>query len=98
VGRLTLVQNGSTAHHELSAGELAFLDLAPGTAATATLDLRDAGRVGRRTRHVSVEVTGGIAGLLVDLRDVPLRLPERRDRRRTALAGWSALAWPADDR
>jgi hypothetical protein len=47
---------------------------------------------------VSVAVTGGIAGLLVDLRDVPLRMPDRRDRRRTALAGWSALAWPADDR
>ena len=98
VGRLTLAQDGSTIHRELSAGELAFLDLAPGTAATATLDLRDAGRIGRRTRHVSVAVTGGIAGLLVDLRDVPLRLPDRRDRRRTALAGWSAQAWPADDR
>jgi hypothetical protein len=98
VGRLTLAQDGSTTHRELTGGELAFLDLAPGAAATATLDLRDAGRVGRRTRHVSVEVTGGLAGLLVDLRDVPLRLPDRRDRRRAALAGWSALAWPADDR
>ena len=98
VGRLTLVQDGSTTRHELSAGELAFLDLAPGAAATATLDVRDASRIGRRTRHASVAVTGGIAGLLVDLRDVPLRLPDRRDRRRAALAAWSALAWPADDR
>ena len=43
-------------------------------------------------------VGGGIAGLLIDLRDIPLRLPERRDRRRAALAGWSALAWPGDER
>jgi hypothetical protein len=45
-----------------------------------------------------VPVTGGLAGLIVDLRDVPLRLPERRDRRRTALADWGTLAWPRDDR
>ena len=32
-------------------------------------------------------VSGGVAGLAVDLRDVPLRLPERRDRRRAAPGG-----------
>jgi hypothetical protein len=98
VGRLTVERDGSTGQHELAAGELAFLDLPAGAAATATMELREAARVGRRTRHVSVAVTGGIAGLLVDLRDIPLRLPDRRDRRRTLLAAWSALAWPADDR
>jgi len=43
-------------------------------------------------------VSGGSAGVLVDLRDVPLRLPERRDRRRAALAAWGELVWPADAR
>ena len=33
--------------------------------------------------HAAVEVAGGLAGLLVDLRDVPLRLPDRPERRRT---------------
>lgn len=98
VGRLTLDHAGSTTRHELSAGELAFLDLEPGAAATATLELREAARIGRRTRRVSLDVTGGIAGLIVDLRDIPLRLPDRRDRRRAVLAAWSALAWPADER
>jgi hypothetical protein len=28
---------------------------------------------------------------------VPLRLPERRDRRRAALAEWGELAWPDDE-
>ena len=37
-------------------------------------------------------------GLVVDLRDVPLNLPERRDRRRSRLAEWAAQAWPRDDR
>jgi len=33
-------------------------------------------------------VSGGLAGLLVDLRDVPMRLPERADRRRELLDAW----------
>jgi hypothetical protein len=98
VGRLALEQDGATTRRELAAGDLAFLDLAPGATATATLELREAARIGRRTRHVSVAVSGGIAGLLVDLRDIPLRLPDRRDRRRSVLTAWSALAWPVDDR
>jgi len=98
VGSLTLERAGTATRHDLVAGELAFLDLEAGTVATATLELREAARIGRRTRRVAVAVSGGIAGLLVDLRDIPLRLPERRDRRRAALAAWSALAWPGDDR
>jgi len=98
VGHLALEHDGSTTYHELVAGELAFLDLAPGAPATATLELRETARLGRRTRRVSVAVSGGIAGLLVDLRDIPLRLPDRRDRRRSVLSAWSALAWPVDDR
>jgi len=98
VGRLTLRQDGSTSHHQLAAGELAFLDLPPGAPASATFEFRGPARLGRRTRRVAVDVTGGIAGLLVDLRDIPLRLPDRRDRRRAVLGAWSALAWPGDDR
>lgn len=98
VGRLTLERDGAESGYHLSAGELAFLDLAPGGPARATLEFRETARLGRRTRRVTVPVTGGVAGLLVDLRDIPLRLPERRDRRRAVLEAWSALAWPADDR
>jgi hypothetical protein len=43
-------------------------------------------------------VSGGLAGVMVDLRDVPLRLPDRRDRRRAALATWGEQVWPGDDR
>jgi hypothetical protein len=74
------------------------VDLAPGDQALATLEFRDAVRVGHRARRVAVPVSGGVAGLAVDLRDVPLRLPERRDRRRAALAAWGELAWPGDER
>ncbi|HJP87772.1 MAG TPA: hypothetical protein VJ850_01910 [Candidatus Limnocylindrales bacterium] len=96
-GRLTL-DGDLHGRHDLAAGEISFIDLAPGDHALATLEFRDAARIGHRARRVAVPVSGGIAGIAVDLRDVPLRLPERRDRRRAALAGWSELAWPGDER
>lgn len=98
VGRLTLDRDGTESRHELAAGELAFLDLPVGGRAHAMFEFREAARVGHRTRRVAVPVTGGLAGLLVDLRDVPLRLPERRDRRRQLLAAWNDLAWGIDER
>jgi hypothetical protein len=96
-GRLTL-DGDHHGRHELRAGEVSFVDLPPGDLALATLEFRDAVRVGHRAKRVSVPVSGGIAGLAIDLRDVPLRLPERRDRRRVALAAWGELAWPGDER
>jgi hypothetical protein len=83
---------------ELATGELALVPLAPGEQATATLEFRDSARIGRRARRFSVPVSGGTAGVMVDLRDVPLRLPDRRDRRRAALATWAEQVWPGDDR
>lgn len=96
--RLTLAGEGDVQRRDLAAGELTFVDLAPGMRAEAQLDFHDGVRFGRRTKRASVPVTGGLAGLMVDLRDVPLYLPERRDRRRSRLAEWAAQAWPRDDR
>jgi hypothetical protein len=96
-GRLTL-DGDQHGRHDLAGGELSFIDLAPGHRALATLEFRDAVRVGHRASRVAVPVSGGVAGLAIDLRDVPLRLPERRDRRRAALAAWGELAWPGDER
>lgn len=97
-GRLTLAGDGREIQRDLIAGDLAFVDLPPGRQAEARFAFAERVRFGRRTRQVSVPVSGGIVGLMLDLRDVPLRLPERRDRRRTLLADWSALAWPGDAR
>ena len=97
IGRITL-EGDVQGRHDLVSGEVAFIDLAPGDRALATLEFRDAVRVGHRARRVAVPVSGGVAGLAVDMRDVPLRLPERRDRRRAALAAWGELAWPGDER
>ncbi|MEA2674909.1 MAG: hypothetical protein QOI92_2101 [Chloroflexota bacterium] len=95
-GRLTL-DGDRHGRHELTGGEVTFVEMAPGDQALATLEFRDAVRIGHRARRVAVPVSGGVAGLAIDLRDVPLRLPERRDRRRAALAEWGELAWPNDE-
>jgi hypothetical protein len=97
VGRLTL-DGDRHGRHELNGGEVVFVDLAPGDRALATLDFKDPVRVGHRGRRIAMSVSGGVAGLAIDLREVPLRLPERRDRRRAALAAWGELAWPGDER
>ena len=96
-GRLVLGGQAG-APYDLVAGDVSFVDLAPGARAEATLEFRDTVRVGVRARRLTVPVSGGVAGLTVDLRDVPLRLPDRRDRRRAALAAWGELAWPGDER
>jgi hypothetical protein len=96
VGSISLEGDGTTGEHDLLADDLAFIDLPPGDRALATLTFHNVVRLGRRTRRLSLPVSGGLAGVLVDLRDVPLRLPERRDRRRAALAAWGELAWPGE--
>ena len=60
------------------------VDLPPGAAATAEFRFHDTVRLGGRGRHFAIDVTGGLGGLLVDLRDVPLRLPDRADLRARA--------------
>lgn len=87
----------SSAELELVPGGIELVDLPPGDTAIAELQFRRAVRVGTRGRHFAVDVSGGLGGLLVDLRDVPLRLPDRQDRRRELLAAWQAAVWEGGD-
>jgi hypothetical protein len=83
----------SSAELELVPGGLELVDLPPGDTAIAEFQFRHPVRLGVRGRRFAVDVSGGLGGLLVDLRDVPLRLPDRQDRRRELLAGWQAALW-----
>ena len=58
---------------DLMPGGLALVDLPPGTSAVAEFQFRDTIRLGARGRHFAIDVTGGLGGLVVDLRDVPLQ-------------------------
>jgi hypothetical protein len=76
--------------HDLRSGGLQVLDLQPGATALAEFRFHDPVRLGGRGRHFAIDVTGGLGGLLVDLRDVPLRLPDRADLRGELLDSWQS--------
>ena len=61
------------------------------------MDFRDTVRLGARGRHFSVEVLGGLGGLFVDLRDIPLRMPDRADQRRATWEAWQRAMWSEID-
>ena len=86
----SVVVRGSTGSTqlELMPGGLALIDLPPGSSAVAEFRFRDTVRLGARGRHFAIDVTGGLGGLMVDLRDVPLRLPDRADLRGELLETW----------
>ncbi len=97
-GHLRLAGGEAPVELDLSAGRLALVDLPPGESGEATLAFRAPLDLGVRGRRFAVRATGGLAGLVVDLRDVPLRLPERADARRELLVRWEAALWPERDR
>jgi hypothetical protein len=96
-GRLTVHGGTGSSTLDLVPGGLQLVDLPPGQVATAEFEFKDLVRLGTRGRHFSVEVGGGLGGLLVDLRDVPLRLPDRIEHRRELLAAWQNALWVAVD-
>ncbi len=91
------MKGASSPQVELRAGGVHVLDLPPGRSTQASLDFRDAVRLGARGRHFTVEVDGGLGGLLVDLRDIPMRISDRPDSRRASLAAWQRGLWPELD-
>ena len=96
-GRMKLKGAVSVSEVELHPGAVQVVDLPPGRAARAELDFRDAVRLGTRGHHFSVDVGGGLSGLLIDLRDIPMRISDRPDSRRAALDAWQRGMWPEVD-
>jgi hypothetical protein len=97
-GSLRLVGTGDPIQLDLVPGGLALVDLPPGQSGAAELAFRSGVDLGARGRRFAVPVTGGLAGLVVDTRDLPLRLPERGEERRAVLATWERALWPDRDR
>ncbi len=97
-GTLRIHGGSGVSDSDLVPGGLELVDLPPGEVATAELHFRDAVRLGVRGRRFAVDVGGGLGGLLVDLRDVPLRLPDRLERRRELLDAWQESLWLTRDR
>lgn len=82
---------------ELAPGGIEFVDLPPGVVGRAEFTFRDRVVLGGRGRRFALEVAGGLGGMLVDLRGIPMRLPERHDLRRERLGSWQDALWPGGD-
>ena len=96
-GRVAVRGSVGETELELVPGGLELVDLPPGERAVVELRFKDPVVLGPKARHFAMEVTGGLGGLLVDLRDVPLRLPERLERRRDLLTAWQSALWAGLD-
>ena len=96
-GNVVVHASAGTNELELMPGGLELVDLPPGATAVAEFMFRDRVRLGGRGRHFAIDVAGGLGGLVVDLRDVPLRLPDRADRRRDLLAAWQSSLWAGSE-
>jgi hypothetical protein len=96
-GTVVLHTDEQKSELDLVPGGLELVDLPPGATAVAEFRFRDRVRLGGRGRHFAIDVAGGLGGFIVDLRDVPLRLPDRADLRRDLLAAWQTSLWAGSD-
>lgn len=96
-GQLRVRGESTVSEIELHPGAVQVVDLPPGRTSKVDLDFRDAVRLDSRAHHFSMDVAGGLAGLLVDLRDIPLRMSDRPESRRAALDAWQRGMWPEVD-
>jgi hypothetical protein len=87
-GSVVVYAGGGSTQLDLMPGGLALVDLPPGTSGVAEFRFRDRVRLGGQGRHFAIDVTGGLGGLVVDMRDVPLKLPDRADLRGELLEAW----------
>lgn len=84
---------------EVRTGQLQIVPLARGRIGDVSIELVGGTSLGteRRARRARARVTGGAVGLILDARNVPLRLPRRPDDRRTVLGSWRD-AWHREAR
>ncbi|MFN8622259.1 MAG: hypothetical protein U0869_16125 [Chloroflexota bacterium] len=94
---LRITSSLQTHELELSPGVLRLVDLPPGVPAHVELETIEGSLLGTKSRRMEADVTGGLGGLLVDTREIPLKLPDRSERRRALLESWERPVWAAVD-
>jgi hypothetical protein len=96
-GRMRVMGETANSDIDLQPGGIWAVELPPGQTATAEMDFKDAVRLGVRGHRFSFEIAGGLGGLFVDLRDIPLRLPDRADQKRATWESWQRAMWSEID-
>jgi hypothetical protein len=97
-GRLGISSSLGEDELDLEPGQLRLVDLPPGIVARLDIDPADGPILGVEGQRLTLEVSGGLAGLLVDTRPIPLQLPDGSEQRRAQLEAWEAPAWVGTDR
>ncbi len=82
----------------LDPGLLQLVDLPPGISARIGIDPGAGSVLGSDGAPITMEVSGGLGGLFVDTRPIPLDLPAGGDARRAALEAWEAPVWAGGER
>ena len=82
----------------LEPGQLQLIDLPPGVTASIGLDPGEGSILGSEGGPITMELSGGLGGLFVDTRPIPLELPAGGEARRAALEAWEAPTWIGTER
>ena len=82
----------------LEPDQLRLVDLPPGIVARLDVDPGQGSILGVEGRRFRLEVSGGLGGLLIDTRPIPLVLPSVAEQRRATLEAWEATAWLGTER
>ena len=96
-GRITISTPLFDDELPLEAG-LRLVDLPPGLVARLEIDPGSGSVLGVTGQRVGLEVSGGLGGLLLDARPIPLELPASPEQRRALLEAWEEPAWAGTDR
>ena len=91
-GKLSISTSLGSDEMRLEADSLRLVDLPPGIVARLEFDPEDGVILGVHGQHLTLEVSGGLGGLLVDTRAMPLVLPSG-DERRKQLETWQRPIW-----
>jgi hypothetical protein len=82
----------------LEPDQLQLVDLPPGVSARISIDPGAGSILGSDGGPISMEVAGGLGGLFVDTRPIPLVMPAGGEARRLALEAWEAPVWAGSER
>jgi len=82
----------------LESGQLQLVDLPPGVSARIGIDPGGGSILGNAGGPITMEVSGGLGGLFVDTRAIPLDLPASGEARRNALEAWEVPVWAGSER